>query len=170
MHTHDLARREMIARLETYREKKRRIEILKYEQMNFPSVSAEEIIEGMALSSPLGTIKGTGISDRTMNIALSYCEKTTALNRELQSSLDKELNQLQQEVQDLEFYVGLLEQRERNIIQAHYFNGIPWNELAARLHISTRTLARWKNAGIDALVDYYRYHRSRETREGSRGT
>ena len=44
------------------------------------------------------------------------------------------------------------------------------NELAARLHISTRTLARWKNAGIDALVDYYRYHRSRETREGSRGT
>lgn len=58
MHTHDLARREMIARLETYREKKRRIEILKYEQMNFPSVSAEEIIEGMALSSPLGTIKG----------------------------------------------------------------------------------------------------------------
>ena len=55
MHTHDLARREMIARLETYREKKRRIEILK---MNFPSVSAEEIIEGMALSSPLGTIKG----------------------------------------------------------------------------------------------------------------
>lgn len=105
-----------------------------------------------------------------MNIALSYCEKTTALNRELQSSLDKELNQLQQEVQDLEFYVGLLEQRERNIIQAHYFNGIPWNELAARLHISTRTLARWKNAGIDALVDYYRYHRAREAREGSSGT
>ena len=108
----------------------------------------------MALSSPLGPMKGTGVSDRTMNIALSYREKATTLNRELQSSLDKELNQLQQEVQDLEFYVGPLEQRERNVIQAHYFNSIPWNELAARLHIFTRTLARWKNAGIDALVDY----------------
>lgn len=155
MLTNEAAQKEIAARLKRYRETQRQIAILEYRQFYEPGLSQEKIIEDMALSSSLNAVKGGGISDRTMHIALGYQGRTARLNREHQRGIAEELERLKREVRDLEFYVGLLDARRSEIIRAHYFQGVPWPELAERYQVSIRTLTRWCSAAIEQLAGFY---------------
>lgn len=148
-------RKQILTQLEGYREKQRQIAILAYQQLYEPGLTQEEIIEGMALSSSLDSVKGGGVSDRTMSIALGYRSRAARLNRERRQGIVKELERLKQEVKELEFYVSLLESRQAEVIRAHYFQGTPWAALAEQFQVSTRTVSRWCDAGVDRLLEFY---------------
>ncbi len=133
---------------------KKKITLLEFERNN-PSKAAElEVLDGLAFARPL--IEGAGmpghISDKTMQIALSFREKTERMNCDTLLDIDQEIEILKTRIEKLDFYVSQLDERQAEVIRGHYFEGKSWSELQKELHISSRTLSNRRNNGLDALI------------------
>lgn len=147
-------REEMAALLKKYPEWERKIAILEFEREHPSKASRLEVIGGWALAHPL--IGGPGasghISDKTMQIALNFQEETDRLNYATVMEIDQELNALKNRAEKLDFYVSQLEPRQAEVIRGHYFDGKTWPCLQKELHISSRTLSKRRDGGLDALI------------------
>ena len=145
--------------LKNYPEWKKKITLLEFERSNPSQATEYEVLGGLALARPL--IAGGGmpghISDKTMQIALNFREKTERMNRDTMLDIDQELEILQTRIEKLDFYVSQLEDRQAKVIRGHYFEGKSWSDLQQELHISSRTLSNRRNAGLDALIVMGKY-------------
>lgn len=140
--------------LKNYPGWKKKITLLEFERNNPSRATELEVLGGLALARPL--IEGAGlsghISDKTMQIALSFRDKTERMNRDTLLDIDQELEILQTRIEKLDFYVSQLDKGQAEVIRGHYFEGKSWADLQKELHISSRTLSNRRNGGLDALI------------------
>jgi len=148
---------EVLGRLKSYRSAKRKIEQLQFELRNHQSISEDELIESIALGFRLG---GGGYSrghltDKTMAIALHYKGAMKKMGDETKRDILKELCRLVIEVDRLERYVSLLEEREREVVTMLFFEGKKWAEAWDKLDISKQALSSCRKSAINQLASMY---------------
>jgi len=146
--------------LETCQVRKRKIALLHYELEHPARTSEAEMISAMALGHGAGNSGGHTeghISDKTLYIALNYQSKVDKLNADIKEEIVVQLVELEQEQKRLEYYVSLLQKRQRTLIQAIYFDECSLDEVAERLGIASRTVRAVKRAALEQLVGMYEY-------------
>lgn len=147
-------REDVEALLKKYPGWQKKITLLEFERKNPSEATHLEVLSGLAFARPL--IEGAGasghISDKTMQIALSFREKADRMNSDTILDIDQELSILRTRIEKLDFYVSQLEEKQAEVIRGHYFEGMSWVDLQKKLHISSRTLSNRRNNGLDALI------------------
>ena len=154
-------REDVIALLRIYPKLQRKVRLLEYERLHPPEVSQDEVINGLALSHPLdgGTSSAGHISDKTMQIALNFQDETDRLNYATVLEIDQELHILKNRIAKLEFYVEQLDKKQADVIRKYYFEEKTWPEIQKEMHISSRTLSKYRDDGLDALSAMGQYMR-----------
>lgn len=146
-------REDVIKLLITYPQLQKKINLLEYERLHPSKISEDEVISGLAFAHPLegGTITTGHISNKTMQIALNFQDETERLNYATILEIDQELHVLQQRIEKIEFYVSQLEKKQAEVIRKYYFEEKTWPEIQKAMHISSRTLSKYRDDGLDAL-------------------
>lgn len=147
-------REDIEALLKKYQGWQKKITLLEFERKNPSEATQLEVLSGLAFARPLMESAGASghISDKTMQIALSFREKADRMNCDTLLDIDQELNILRTRIEKLDFYVSQLDGKQAEVIRGHYFEGKSWADLQKELHISSRTLSNRRNSGLDALI------------------
>lgn len=144
--------------LESCPERKRKIALLHYELDHAAQTSGREMIEAMALGhGEGGGHTGGHISDKTFYIALNYQSRADKLNADLKKEIVEQLVELEQEQRRLEYYISLLEKRQSLVLRLAYFERMPWDEVAQKAGVTTRTIHKIKNHALDQLAEMYQF-------------
>ena len=153
-----MLKNQVVELLESYMSRETKIKLLTYEMKRLPRVSPHEMLEAMALSAPEGVGGLTGhISDTTMQIALNYSDVTMRTNLEGREDLLAELTNLETIHNRLTYYVDLLPERERSVIQAQYFYGKTLQEISAEMEKTPRTIQSYRKVAIENICKMYRF-------------
>ena len=144
--------------LETYRDRERKINILRYNMEHPAKVGGIEQIESMnyGRNDNAGHTKGH-ISNKTLYIALNYEEQAAKANAEMLSEIADELFELERQQKRLVYYVGLLEKRQADIVRFIYMEGLSTKAVADRYALTYRTIDRIKSAAVKNLAEMYAY-------------
>ncbi len=146
----------IIYTLENYRKYTQQIALLRYELTHLDRISADEMLEAMALSKGTGSVPAKGrISDKTYYIALNYLDCAADLNAERISNITSQLRPLEFRVDRLVHCVKQLRPDHEQVISGLYFDSKNLRVLASEMHISERTVQRYRDAAIDELAQMY---------------
>ncbi len=154
-----MIRAQVVEELKQYPALRKKAVLLRFEQEHPARLSDGEVIESMALSHSMGDgIRPAGfISDKTMRIATQFRDKRDRLNQETIMEIAQELYRVERQLSKLEFHVSQLEEKQAEVIRKYYFEGKTWSELQEQMHLSSRTLIKRRDDGLDALVEIYMY-------------
>ncbi len=148
----------VIKLLDTYQERSKQIELLRYELSHPPRVSENEMIGALALSHGDGAGRPTGhASDKTLYIALNYQTQAGLANDAASDEVAKQLVALEQEQERLNYYVSLLNERQRKVAKLFYFEGMTQDQIAVELGVTVRYIQAIKSKAVDELVSMYEY-------------
>lgn len=150
----------VLSSLKEYRRNIQQISLLQYELTHCSKVSDTEIIEAMVLSRcPTNTAAAGTIADKTLHAAIKYEEKTTTLNNECINecitSIIVQLNSLETKINRLNNCVAQLEKDYAQVIRSIYFESHSLKEVATEMHVSERTIQRYRDIAINELVLMY---------------
>lgn len=144
--------------LETYNERERKIAVLRYNLMHPIRVDPIEQIEAMNFGHGDGLGHNAGhISNKTLYIALNYEEQADRMNAEAAQEIANELFALECEQKRLNYFIGLLDERQAEVIRLVFIEGIPTKEVAVHFSLTYRTIDRIKRAAIESLAEMYAY-------------
>ena len=142
--------------LMSYRNDLRKRDLLRFEMTHSRNITDEEVLEAMALAKGDGIGSPGGyISDKTFYIAVNYQEKAERLNREKVTSISEELIRLEQKLSRLEYCVKQLPSSRAEVIRGLYFEREELKNLALEMHISDRTVQRYRDSAIEELALMY---------------
>ena len=144
--------------LSLFRENQRKIELLRYELEHPPMVTEEEMIS--ALSFGHGEYTGTTsghISDKTLYIALNYKDKIDRTTNEAVHEVARELSKLEKQQQRLLHYIGLMDEKDSEIIRMTYMDAMDTEQIAAKLGVSERTIRTRRITAIEHLCRMFEY-------------
>ena len=143
--------------LENYRSDTQTIAILRRALNDRPHASAEEIISTMNFGHCDAIGSATNhISDKTAYIALHYEQKMDDVNYDAAGYYAAKLWRMELERDRLNFYVSLLERRQRKVIELYYMEGISREEIAADLGVTVRTFHKIRKQALDRLAEMYK--------------
>ena len=144
--------------LRDYKNLKRKALLLEFEikcAENLP-ISDNDIIESMTFDSQLGEkVKGGQISDKTANTAMSYGIKKHKMKLKHESDLKNDLNSINIELERMEYYISLLDERHSSVLKSLYMDGLTFTETACKRHLSVSAIQKLRKVGIEKLVDMY---------------
>lgn len=142
--------------LESYSDTQKKIALLRYELEHPAKISAEEMIDAMAFSrgDGVGRTEGT-VSNKTMFIAMNYRQQADRLNREEMDDLAQRLIPLENEINRLHYYLDMLDDAQREIIQLYYFERNSLRDISQKINISIRRLRDRKDEAVENLVQMY---------------
>ena len=144
--------------LNQFRENQRNIELLRYELEHPPMVTEEEMIS--ALSFGHGEYTGTTsghISDKTLYIALNYKDKIDRSTTEAVHEVASELSKLEKRQQRLLHYIGLMDEKDSEIIRMTFMDAMDTEQIAAKLGVSERTIRTRRATAIEHLCRMFEY-------------
>lgn len=133
----------------------RQIELLQYELSVLTDVAPEEMIEAMAFARGDGAGAAGSISDRTAGIALSYREKAEKANADIRTAILDQLRPLLLRKERLDRCVKHLPPVYHKVLSALYMQGNSIKSLATQMHISERTIQRYRDKAIGELVSMF---------------
>lgn len=142
--------------LTAYRSDLRKRNLLRFEMTHSRDISDEEVLGAMAFakSDSIGSSSGY-ISDKTFYIAANYQEKAEQLNRERVTSISGELVRLEQKLARLDYCVSQLAPNQASAVRGLYYENKDLKTLAIELHISERTVQRYRDSAIEELATMY---------------
>lgn len=145
--------------LESYQKRSKQIELLHYELSHPARVSENEIIGALALAhgDGEGGCPGGHASDKTLYIALNYQARANHVNSDTVEEVVGQLVMLEREQERLEYYVSLLNERHKKVIQMFYFDEMAPDEVAETLQVTVRYAHAIKSKAIGELVSMYEY-------------
>ena len=145
--------------LETYTERTQKIALLHYELEHPGQITEDELLAAITLSGPKDEsgIRGSGVSDKTMRIAMSYRETAQRLNSAVILEIRRDLQAREWEIDRLNFYMEFLTKEEQGILRLYYFEKRPWSRIEKETGLSRRTLVRRRSDAIDRLTQMYAY-------------
>lgn len=148
----------VVGLLESYQKRSKQIELLHYELSHPAHVSEQEMIEALAYTHSDGQgHPGGHASDKTLYIALNYQNQADSMNGDTIDEVAKQLVTLEREQERLKYYVSLLNERQKKVIQLFYFNGMTQDEVADKLEVTVRYIHSIKAKAINELVSMYEY-------------
>ena len=145
--------------LELYQKRSKQIELLHYELSHPARVSENDMIEALALAhgDGEGSRPGGHASDKTLYIALNYQARANRVNSSTAEEVVGQLVTLEREQERLNYYVSLLNERQRKVIKLFYFEGMTQDEVADALDVTVRYVHSIKAKAINELVSMYEY-------------
>ena len=146
--------------LESYQKREKQIELLHYELSHSAHVSENELIEALALSHGDGSGSGHPgghASDKTLYIALNYQEKIKRIHADVSNEIVNQLIALEKGQQRLKYYVSLLDERQKKVVQLSYFEGMGQDKVADQMAVSDRYIRSIKAKAINELASMYEY-------------
>lgn len=146
--------------LETSQERQQKIALLHYELEHPARTTEAEMISAMALGHSAGSDSGHTdghISDKTLYIALNYQNRAEKMNADIKQEIVVQLMELEREQARLEYYISLLEKRQRQVICLAYFDGLSWDKAAEKICVAVRTVHKIKNKALDQLTEMYQF-------------
>ena len=139
--------------LKDYEATKRSVAVLRYDIERFCGVTYDEAIEALALASAEGErVQSSSISDKTARVALMFRDLTDRDNRAALDEMVSEYHEKLREVELLEYCVGLLPEKQREVIQCLYFEGVKWANASEQLQISYTALAYSRKKAVKELT------------------
>ncbi len=149
-----------IAILKSYATKMIRIEQLQFELAHPSLIGEKELIDSLSLGQSLllggGSQRGH-ISNRTMEIALQYDDIRQRMNNETVAEIMRELDGLSAEVQRIELYVSLLDERKAKIIRLRYFEDKTLEQISQEIQVTKRTVTKLCNEALIKLSSMFAY-------------
>ena len=147
---------EVIYQLKDYNAKKRRIKVLRYELEHPANASYDDVIDALSFAKGTGEGHSIGhISNKTMYIALNYRQETERLNSDASDEIMAELLKLENEVDRLDFYLGLLEAQHRGAVTGFYRDGLTLQQTAERVNVSLWNVRRLRDEAVAELAEMY---------------
>ena len=142
--------------LENYRNDTQTITILRRSLNEAPRISEDQIINDMNFQhgESIGMVTGH-ISDKTAYIAQHYRQKLNDVNQDSLNQYAADLWRMEQERETLNFYVSLLEPRQRQLISLYYMQDVPRERIAAEMDITVRTFHYIRKRAIERLAAMY---------------
>lgn len=148
----------VVGLLESYQKRSKQIDLLHYELSHPARVSENEMIGALALAhADGGTPPGGHASDKTLYIALNYQKRIEEANQIGTDEVVEQLVELEREQERLNYYVSLLKERHKKVIQMFYFEAMTPDEVAETLRITVRYAHFIKSKAIGELVSMYEY-------------
>lgn len=150
----------IVDKLKRYTMNKEQLALLRFELARPVNISESEMLETMAYGTSGGNpqVKGsTPNLDRTLGIVLSYRDATQEINEDVKASIIREWHQLNMDLEQLDFYMGLLKKELREILQLSYMENLTWQEMERETGYSRRTLVRRRNEAVERLTEMYNY-------------
>ena len=148
----------VVGLLESYQTRSKQIDLLHYELSHPARVSGNEMIGALSLTHGEG---GNGhschASDKTLYIALNYQDRADRINGDSVDEIAGQLVVLEREQERLKYYVSLLSDRQKRVIQLFYFEGLTQDEVADALEVTVRYIHSVKAKAITELVSMYEY-------------
>lgn len=144
--------------LANYHSRKREIALLQYELTCPAKVTEDDMIAAMTYARPeeLGRPAGH-ISNKTLYIALNYQERAEQINANNFAEIHARLTKLQQEQDRLDYYISLLEPRQKLILTRTYIDRTSNEDVAKEIGISVRRLQELKAQAVENLAEMYEF-------------
>lgn len=142
--------------LENSSHRLRQIELMRYELQHIPQVSNSEMIEAMSLPALTSSEKVTS-SKAVPDVAFSYKQTAERMNAEALSELASAYVDLWREHDRLQHYIGLLDERQRRVLQLYYVESYVWTDVAKAMHMTVRTAQRIRQQAVDELTKLYAF-------------
>jgi hypothetical protein len=132
---------------------------LEYQIMNFQGITESEMIESMYFVQPDGErVQISGVSDKTGRIAITYKDRMNRINREWQEHLVKKHAAIFEELLFFESAILSLSGILPDFISDMVINGLIWDDLAAKYHVSRTMVAKYRKKAIRELETLYTIH------------
>ena len=149
----------VVGLLESYQKRSKQIDLLHYELSHPARVSENEMIWALALAhgDGEGGRPRNYASDKTLYIALNYQVRADHINNNAAQEVVEQLVALEREQERLEYYVSLLNERHKKVIQMFYFDEMAPDEVAEILQVTVRYAHAIKSKAIGELVSMYEY-------------
>lgn len=127
--------------------------------MNFQGITESEMIESMNYVQPSGErVQTGGVSDKTSRIAINYKNRMNRINREWQEHLAKKHAALVEELLFFESAILSLRGILPYFISDMVIDGLTWDDLAAKYHVSRTMVAKYRKKAIRELEILYTIH------------
>ncbi|MBB2481083.1 hypothetical protein H5P36_12875 [Bacillus sp. APMAM] len=127
--------------------------------MNFQGITESEMIESMNFVQPSGErVQTSGVSDKTSRIAINYKNRMNRINREWQEHLAKKHAALVVELLFFESAILSLSGILPDFISDMVIDGLTWDDLAAKYHVSRTMVAKYRKKAIRELEILYTIH------------
>lgn len=119
---------------------------------NFLGISESEMIESICFIQPDSErVQTSGVSDKTAHIAMSYRNDMARINMEWRKHLEKEHSILAGELLFFESAVKSLSGNLPEFVTDMVMNGLTWDTLADKYHISRTMVAKYRRKAISEL-------------------
>ena len=126
---------------------------------NFKGITETETIESMYFTQPEGErVQASGVSDKTATIAITYRNKMERINREWREHLEKKHSILAEELIFFESAVLSLSGILPDFISDMVIEGLTWDDLADKYHVSRTMVAKYRKKAIHELEILYAIH------------
>lgn len=149
-------RQYVIKSLVNYSNVERQIQLLQCELLLSEKITSNEMLEVMAFEKGEGGNGPKGyVSDKTASVAMRYRERANELNEETRRALMEQLIPLRSQKDRLDRCIMLLSPMSKSILVGFYMNKRTIKDLALELHLSERTIQRYRDNAIDEVVSMY---------------
>lgn len=150
----------IVEKLREYPMLQERMNLLRFELSNVAHASENDILDSLAYGTPsyeTATGGNTDKRDRIMKVALSYKNLAAKMNDEAVADVLKEMDELGAQIERMDYYISLLTEDQRRILQLYYFLKKSWYDIESETNYSRRTLTKRRNEAIVRLAEMYNY-------------
>lgn len=123
---------------------------------NFKGLSETDIIESMVFQVPEGErVQTSGVSQKTASVAFNYSSKILEMNQDWMKNLEMEYVLITEEILFFQSAIKVLEPKLSELIEDLVIQGLKWEELIRKYHISKTTVAKRRTKAIQELEKLY---------------
>lgn len=127
--------------------------------LNFKGITETEMIDSMYFSHPEGErVQTSGVSEKTATIAMIYRNKMERINLEWREHLEKKHSMLAEELIFFEAAILSLSGILPDFISDMVIEGLTWDDLADKYHVSRTMVAKYRKKAIRELQILYAVH------------
>lgn len=143
--------------LESYSQVAREIELLQCELSSLATVTEKEMLDVMAFAKEDSDVRRSKryVSDRTANIAMYYRDLAVKINDDTRLGVMSQLRPLKAKKERLDRCIMFLSLISNRVLTGLYIHGRAVKDLALELHISERTVLRYRDNAVEELVSMY---------------
>lgn len=150
-------KQKMIQLLKAYATNIKKLALLRNELSSFTHVTPDEMLETMIFSKcESGARPAVGhVSDKTAHIAMSYRQKASEVNESILNEISAQIWELERRQSRMETCLTQLPSEQADVIRGLYFEGQHPRDLAESLHLSERTILRYRDRAVTGLIEMY---------------
>lgn len=138
--------------LTNYRTMKRTFDLLTFRINYFSGLSEDHVIEELTFTTPEDErVSTSGVSDKTSRIAFNYETISYEQGKEILESLISRQRKLKNELSLVDYCLTLLDQELSDIAIDLFVNGMDWDSLCNKYHISRPTLGRYRQKIVQEI-------------------